>query len=216
VLAKDPSLIYAAGEQQPVDLLAGSNADEANFFGGEPQSLEALRTYVAGRFGDLADEFHALYPAASDAEASAAYRRAFNDELAWQMRKIVLYQGIRGLGAYAYFFTRVPPGQEERGATHVAELPYMFNQVTQHPEWQDTDRSLSDAMARYWVRFAASTNPNTQGLPTWPAYRSEEQGNVMLLGDSVATETTQQPSAAALAFFDKLHAALLAELQAAQ
>jgi Carboxylesterase type B len=214
VLAKDPSLIYAAGEQQPVDLLAGSNADEATFFGNGPTSVAELRTYAQQRYGTLADEFLTLYPANSDGEAVSAYQRAFRDELQWQMRQLVLYQGIRGMGAYVYYFTRVPPGQEERGATHVAELPYMFNQSEQHPEWLDVDRSLSDTMARYWVRFAASTNPNAQGLPQWPAYREHDPSKVMVLGESVAPATTPVPEPAAFDFFTKAHAQLLQSLGA--
>jgi para-nitrobenzyl esterase len=216
VLERDPSLIYAAGEQQPVDVLAGSNADEAVFFNNGPTTLQELRDYATNKYGELAEEFLRLYPANADADARGAYQRAFTEELAWQMRQLALYQSTRGLGAYVYHFTRVPPGQEARGATHTMEQPYMFNQSEAHPEWQDADRTLADTMARYWVNFAASTNPNRQGVPAWPPYRGPELGNVMVLGDSIAPETTQVPSAQALEFFDRNYARLLQQLQAAQ
>jgi para-nitrobenzyl esterase len=216
VLERDPSLIYAVGAQQPVDILAGSNADEATFFNNGPTTLQELRDYAATKYGALAADFLNLYPADSDAAARGAYQRAFTEELAWQMRQLALYQGQRGLGAYVYHFTRVPPGQEARGASHVAELPYMFNQGEQHPEWLDADRALSANMARYWVNFAASTNPNRQGLPAWPPYRGPDAGNVLVLGENIAPETTPVPSAQAMEFFDKAYAQLLRGLEQAQ
>ncbi|MDR2212164.1 MAG: carboxylesterase family protein [Pseudomonadales bacterium] len=215
VLARDPSLIYAAGQQQPVDILAGSNANEATFFGGSPSTVQALRDYAANQYGALAEEFLTLYPANSDADAQAAYQRAFTDALAWQMRQLALYQGQRGLGAYAYYFTRVPPGQEARGASHTAELPYMFNQSAQHPEWLDGDRALANTMSNYWVRFAASTNPNSRGLPTWPAYRTST-AQAQTLDFNIEPQAESIPSAQVLEFFDKAYAQLLSELEAAQ
>jgi para-nitrobenzyl esterase len=214
-LPKDPSLIYAANEQQPVDVLTGSNRDEANFFafGPGPQTLAELEAYASNKFGPLADRYLALYPAANDQQANAAYKQSFNDEIAWVMRNLALRQGERGLGAYVYRFTHVPPGQEATGATHVAELPYMFNQGGLHPEWTATDTALADTMSTYWLRFSASTNPNTSGLPAWPPYRTQDSGNVMILGDTAAAETNQVPSAAALEFFADVFEQLVRNLE---
>ena len=200
-LPRDAALIWDAGEQQPIDVLTGSNRDEASLFNDGPQTLADYQAYAENRFGNLASRFLALYPASSDADAVASYQQAFNDEMAWTMRYMALVQGRRGLGAYVYYFTRVPPGQEARGAAHLAELPYMFNQNGQHPEWTETDRTLADAMSAYWLRFAASTNPNTNNLARWPAYRSEEAGNVMVLGNEIMAESELTPSAETLQFF---------------
>ena len=37
-------------------------------------------------------------------------------------------------------------------------------------DYNDTDRELSDTLASYWVNFAATGNPNREGLPEWPAF----------------------------------------------
>lgn len=201
-LPRDTSLTFAAGAQHPMDVLVGSNRDEANFFGPGPQGVAAFRDYANNKFGSLAPRFLELYPAGNDAEASASYARAFNDELAWQMRHLALRQSERGFNGWVYFFTRVPPGQESRGATHVAELAYMFNQHAQNPAWTDTDRNLGNQMSAYWVNFAARGNPNGQGLPVWPPYRSNTPGSVQILGDNVAAESSQVPAPEALEFFE--------------
>jgi len=212
LLPRDPSLIYLGGQQQPVDVLVGSNANEAAFFGPGIRSSAALREYAQTKYGELSAEFLQLYPADSDDEAKYSFQRAFSDELAWQMRQLAWYQGRRGLGAYVYYFTRVPPGQEDRGATHASELPYMFNQTQQNPQWTEQDTELSELMATYWVNFATSTNPNQKGLPNWPAYRSHDVGNVMVFGERAMRETQQEPPEESLAFFDKAFQRLLRSL----
>jgi para-nitrobenzyl esterase len=202
LLTQDTSLTFAAGAQHPIDVLAGSNENEGAFFGPGLQTAQELRDYATNKFGPLAERFLELYPAGDDAEANRSYLRAYTNELAWEMRQLGKYQAVRGLGTWIYHFTHVPPGQEARGATHVSELAYMFNQHEQNPNWDDADRALGDTMTAYWVNFARSTNPNAQGLPAWPAYRDNTVGNVLVLGEVPVTETDMVPSAEALEFFD--------------
>ncbi len=202
LLPQDTSLTFAAGAQHPVDVLAGSNENEGAFFGPGLQTAQEFRDYATNKFGPLAERFLELYPAGDDMEANRSYLRAYTNELAWQVRQLGKYQSVRGLGTWVYHFTHVPPGQEARGATHVSELAYMFNQYGLNANWTDADRAMGDAMASYWVNFAGRTNPNAQGLPAWPPYRDNTVGNVMVLGDVPAAETEMVPSAEALEFFD--------------
>jgi para-nitrobenzyl esterase len=206
LLKQDTSLTFAAGKQHPVDVLAGSNENEGAFFGPGLQTAQELRDYAANKFGPLAGRFLELYPAGDDAEANRSYLRAYTNELAWEMRQLGKYQAVRGLGTWVYYFTHVPPGQEARGATHVSELAYMFNQHEQNANWTDADKMLADAMATYWVTFAGRTNPNAQGLPAWPPYTGNTPGNVMVLGDVPAAEADMVPPAEVLEFFDAAYA----------
>lgn len=204
-LAKDTSLTFEAGENLPVDVLAGSSMDAALLFGAVPQDADAFRQYSREKYGDLSERFLALYPAGSDQQASASYLKSFSDELAWQMRKLGSYQSQRGLGAFVYYFNRVPPVRAMRGATHLAERAYVLNQHEAMPDWTEADRKLADTMASYWVTFATRTNPNREGLPQWPRYLNNEVGNVQILGDEVTTETSLVPSAEALEFFEAVY-----------
>ncbi len=90
-------------------------------------------------------------------------------------------------------------GRPSRGATHTAELSYMFNNLLPGTPWTDVDRKLADMMSTYWVNFAATGNPNGAGLPEWPAY-SEKSGAAIVLGDTVSAGTQIEPQM--LSFYD--------------
>ena len=203
VMPKSIAQTFADGEQHPVYLMAGSNRDEGVFFGIGSETLADYQAMATRVYGDLADDFLEVYPASTDAQARQMSLKAFNDEMAWINRYMVGAQSERGLDSYVYYFTRVPPGQEARGATHVAELAYVFNHYDQNANWTAVDRKLGDTMAAYWVNFARRGNPNGEDLPSWTAFLENTVGNVQILGDGIGIETELVPSAQALEFFDK-------------
>lgn len=212
VLPTDSSRLLAAGRQQKVDVLVGSNRDEAVFFGPGIQQAGEFQAFAERRFGALAPDFLALYPAAGDAEANASYLRSYTNELAWQLRRLASFQRAQGRSAWVYYFTRVPPGQEGRGSTHVAELAYMLNHADRNPQWTAEDIRLADTMSSYWVNFARSGNPNADGLPAWPAFNDNAGSDVLVLDAAITTETTQVPPPAALQLFDAAFEQLLDKL----
>ncbi len=207
-LPKQIAQVYEDNDQHPIYLMAGSNRDEANFFGIGAQSLQQYEQIAGELFGDLAEEFKALYPATDAASADLAIKQAYNDEMAWLPRKLAKHQADWGFSSYVYFFDRVPPGTS-RGATHVAELAYVFNQWDQHPEWHEADRALGNAMSQYFVNFARSSRVNGQGLPAWPGFIENETGNVIILGEEIRTESEMVPSSQVMEFFDQVHQSLL-------
>ena len=203
-IPEDLSAIYAKGKQTPVDVLLGSNKDEGTFFirpgTGNAQEYTAQ---TRKRFGDLADGYLKLHPAGSDSEAETSSLLSMRDEIGWHLRTWAQLQTQRGNKAYLYFFTRVPPvapGQPSRGATHTAEIRYMFNNLDSLAPLTDIDRKLADAMSSYWVNFAATGNPNGKGLPEWPSYDARKNAQPMVLGDSVGVGAGISPTV--LSFFD--------------
>jgi para-nitrobenzyl esterase len=214
VVPENPALTFAAGRQRKVDVLAGSNKDEGTFFQfGGAQTVERFSATANRRFGAHAGEYLALYPAGSDEQANQSYLASYSDEWAWQMRLFAQSQAALGAKTFVYYFTRVPPappGRPSRGATHVAEIPYMFDNLGEGTPWTDTDRQLADRMSSYWVNFARTGDPNGPGLPEWPGYSPDGVGRAMVLGDRVEPETTTTPPVSSLDFFDSAYARQLA------
>ena len=211
LIPEDLSLTFAAGKQNEVDILTGSNADEGTFFGNPAaQTMAVFGATVQRRFGELAPEFAKLYPMTTDAESTAAYLKAYSDETNWNMRQAAVAQAKQGRKAYTYFFTRVPRGADgtpsPRGASHVAEIQYAFNNPT-GVNWDDTDKKLADAMSSYWVNFATKGDPNGNGLPKWPEFKDLKSGRVMVLGDTIGVE----PAAPAdkIMFYTSAHQRLM-------
>ncbi len=215
LIPQDESMTFMNGKQNAVDVITGSNKDEANFGicgpaaglagrGGQTMTAEAFKTGAQRKFGELADQYLQLYPAASDAEAQRVAHEACADEITWNMRQWAAAQAKLGKKAYTYFFTRVPTlnGQPSpQGATHTAEISYAFNnpkgQATQ--TWNEIDTKLGDTMSSYWVNFITKGDPNGAGLPPWPQYKDLATSKVMVLGDVPQAESA--PPTAKLTFF---------------
>jgi para-nitrobenzyl esterase len=175
--------IFAAGEQAPVPLLIGSNADEGNTFPprspdparpGPIESLDAWREAVRAAYGEEAGRVLELYPVASEADLPRAQRALFGDSyfganaryLAARMQRV-------GQPAFLYFFNRGPRGRAgAAGAFHGAEIAFVFGEGGSILAESDTDAELSRAMGDYWVQFAKRGDPNLPGRPAWPAYDS--------------------------------------------
>jgi len=214
LIPEDVSLIFQAGKQNVVDVLTGSNKDEANFGicpgaglagrGGANMSVANFKSRAEQRFGELSDQYLKLYPVVSDDDAKKAAHEACADEITWNMRQWAAAEAGKGKKAYTYFFSHVQNvnGQPSpAGATHTAEISFAWNnpkgQATQ--TWTDVDTKLADQMSSYWVNFITKGDPNGPGLPNWPEFKDLSKSKVMVFGDAPQVE----PAAPApkLAFF---------------
>jgi para-nitrobenzyl esterase len=212
VIPEDVSLTFQAGKQNVVDVLTGSNKDEANFGicgpgvglagrGGAGMTVANFKSNAERKFGEMADQYAKLYPAASDDDAKKAAHEACADEITWNMRQWAAAEAGKGKKAYTYFFTRVqtvmvPPDREHgvpspAGATHTAEISFAWNnpkgQATQM--WNDVDTKLADQMSSYWVNFITKGDPNGNGLPRWPEFKDLSKSNVMIFADVPQVES---------------------------
>jgi para-nitrobenzyl esterase len=170
-------------EQAPVPVLAGFNS-------GEIRSLRMLAPPVPGsaadyeriireKYGDLADDFLALYPSSDMGESILATTR---DALyGWTSERLVRSQTETGHPSFLYLFDHGYPAMDQAGlhAFHASELPYVFGTLDNTPPlWPKipdaaSERALSETMIHYWVSFARSGNPSAAHTD-WPAYGSTE------------------------------------------
>jgi para-nitrobenzyl esterase len=206
IIPEDLSVTFMNGKQNAVDVLTGSNKDEANFGvcasaglagrggrgGAGGLTLDAFRASAQRRFADAADDYVKLYGVTSDGETQPAAHVACADEINWNMRQWAAAQAKVGKKAYTYFFTRIPTvnGQPSpQGATHTAEISYAFNNPKgqANQTWDEVDTKLAATMSSYWVNFITKGNPNGSGLPNWPQYR-DMTSKVMVLGNTVQAE----------------------------
>jgi para-nitrobenzyl esterase len=185
---------YAQGRQRAIPTLVGFNADEgsalSDFFvvAPVPSSPESYVADVQARFGDLSAQWLKLYP---PTDLTGAVFDAYRDsEFGWRMIEMAHAAKRAGTPAYLYYFAHRPPygaiergmpigaGKRPLGAHHAAEIPYVFGNLSVPPgagAAQAQERQLSDLMQDYWVRFAATGNPNGGAGPDWPAFEGRNR-----------------------------------------
>jgi para-nitrobenzyl esterase len=221
VFPEDVAKVFAGGRQNAVDVLVGSNKDEGSFvraMGRGGVDAERFKQQQSKRWGDLADEFFSLYPASTDEEAASSSEAATRDGVAWEMRLYAAYQAKKGRHAYVYYFAQDPPmpdGKPDIGATHAAELPYVFDNLGELPLFPDgsdpvkakasaPDHKVAHLMSSYWVNFAKTGDPNGEGLPHWPAFEDVDNGRAFVFrADDPAPEQIPEPER--LRLFDALY-----------
>ncbi len=76
---------------------------------------------------------------------------------------------------FLYNFNRVPATDLARqfGAYHGLEVPYVFGNLPRAEGYDEADEQLSERVMNYWTRFAATGDPNGEGVPGWPRYTTE-------------------------------------------
>jgi para-nitrobenzyl esterase len=198
VVPEEPFAAFAAGRQNDVPTLIGSNSDEGRpMVAGVNVKLTTFAEDISNAFydspvvRDLAQDYLKSYPATTDLQARER-RASFERDLrfgwdTWTWARMQTQTGRAKI--FSYYFARVPPYPHgspfaDWGAGHWAELPYVFDHLSQQPwAWSDADHALANVMATYWTNFAKSGDPNGEGVPVWPNFtRAVER--VLHIGES--------------------------------
>ncbi|HMK39852.1 MAG TPA: carboxylesterase family protein [Bacteroidota bacterium] len=191
VLPRSPLEIYAAGEENAVPVLIGSNADEGTLF---IQQIPIRRPVgyamaVKNLFGEFAGRVTQMFPVHTAEDVRPAIARLVTvAAFVAPARRAARALSVHNPNVRLYHFTRVSPLLRERnvGATHGVELFYVFKTIPPGVHADEADLRVADAMHAAWLRFARSGDPNGEGLPGWPAYSAA--GDVHLeFGDNPRT-----------------------------
>jgi para-nitrobenzyl esterase len=213
-LPASPYEVFAAGHHNDVPLLVGSNAEEA-------RALVAVSTVRAASFeadversfGPLPPQIMAAYSYATDDEARQARLDLERDlRFGWDVWAWARLQSLTGRHAVYYYYFKQRPAfpagsvYADWGASHYAELWFMFDHLEQAPwHWSEADERLAEMMSSYWVNFVKSGNPNGPGLPVWPTF-SGTQTQVLYLDSPIRVGGTANVER--LQVFDAVYAGI--------
>jgi len=177
VIPDDPIAMYNSGRQHKVPLIAGINDNEGSLFRSRfnIKDVNAFESYVRKDFGAVAPEALAQYAVKSPDGVAAGLDHLVHDMFfAGPARLEMRAHAQVSAPAWLYHFAQVPPtaGGKNFGSHHAAEVPYVFGAVkpTADTQWSDVDRQVSELMMSYWTQFAATGDPNRNGLPKWPRF----------------------------------------------
>ncbi|GAA2348296.1 carboxylesterase family protein [Streptomyces kunmingensis] len=190
VLDTQPAESVAAGLGDDIDLLIGTNTEEGNLY------LVPVDKYATSTTGDVGDAAARSHP--KPAQLVETYRKARSGASFGELRSAIMGDALFGAGSwaltdahatrpqsatYAYEFAwRSHALDEELGATHTVELPFVFD-LAHLPELHGPsallgpDKPPTDLAARMhaaWVRFARTGNPG------WDSYDDERRATMRI------------------------------------
>ncbi len=193
LLPKPAAEIFEAGEQNPTEIVIGSNANEWLMYFTHPVDEKMLHATLKERVGEghRAEVLAALNQAVSG--DVTAKLDLLTGSLDFHCPSLAIAEAQRRLTdhVYVYRFSRVRPEGEKLLAYHGAEIPYVFDTADYWLPADGIDWALTDTMLAYWTQFAKTGNPNGEGLPNWPIF-DPKTGLHQDLGDEVRSATGLQ------------------------
>jgi para-nitrobenzyl esterase len=177
VLPADPLTTIEQGQHHPVPFVIGANADETSAFG-VPLTLSKAQYQATIRslFGALADQVLAQYPvSAYESPRKALIAVTTDSQFVCPARRIAQTVAKHQTApVYRYFYRHALNNRagQLNGAAHGAELLFVFQHLSESPDYQPTadDLRLEAAILGYWTRFAATGDPNGGNAVVWPIY----------------------------------------------
>ena len=174
------------------------NSDEGASFS-PPRTPEDYLSGVKARYGPFADRLPKAYPTEPTTVPKTARDLARDAAFGWHTWIWARLQAKTGKSkVFYYYFDQHPeyPAGSPRagyGTPHGADVPYVFQHLNpSNPQITKQDEAISEAMATYWTNFAKRSDPNGEGLPTWPAF---SDANPLVMYFSQTPHTGPVPSA---------------------
>ena len=188
-LTESPGEAYAKGNFPNIPLMVGNTMGEGGAHDIMPtvEQWETRQREILGKYGE---EYLKLAKVETVEDMIRAAKKTHSGMVGDRVLcDLVLKAGHTP--AYLYNFDHDLPGNED-GSFHSSELWYVFGTIQRC--WRPmtgVDYDLSKAMGKYWASFAKRKDPNTEGLPPWKPYTTEDREN-MLFQDRPHCEPVQE------------------------
>ena len=183
----------AGGAARGIDLLVGTNLDEANLFPPEFMAVApAIAEKAFGPAGRTPEEVLAAYTSAPGGDELARQSRFMTDVI-FRIPGIRLMEAARPHSPRVYAFQLVwatPRSERGLGAFHGLDLPLVWDQLGDDaaPFFElagaRPPRELVDAVHGAWVEFVRTGVPRHPGLPEWPVYDVDRRATMWLDAES--------------------------------
>jgi para-nitrobenzyl esterase len=219
----NPAVAVPAGQFNRVPVINGQVQSErrlfvflGNDFLGKPVTDASYEATVRATWPAAADQILAAYPVSSFSTPGIALATVQSDAASYG-RLVLDRQFSQYVPTYAYEFDEgstpefysiyrlqqqgEPAQSFQFGATHVDDLPYLWEYVGHTLPFSDDELELSDQMIAFWSSFQARGNPNGPYTPPWPAFNASNQ-QWMSLSACVTAESSNEPPAACSAASD--------------
>ena len=211
----DPGQAVAAGQFNRVPVLNGQTHDERRLFVfqgndnlGRPVTAAQYEATIRTAYGADADKVLAAYPVTAYSSPSIALATVQSDAGSYQ-RMVLDGQFAEYVPTWAYEFAEEqtpqfasiyllqqkgdPARSFPFGATHVDDLPYLWEYLGMTLPFTDDELELSDQMIGFWSAFQA------KGDPSWPRFRAPGSDWMILRACDTSPATTEPPASCASA-----------------
>ncbi|MET0310033.1 MAG: carboxylesterase family protein [Sphingomonas sp.] len=186
IAVASPGMPFSRGREAKIPLLIGANSNEATL---TSNNATTARRVLGERYDALLKAYAAARPGVP---LSAASTDLAEDALSiLPSLSIAVMHAANGAPAYSYYFNQVPANLRagSAGTPHGGELEYLFGNPDAGSVWDDADRAVSETMARYWVRFAQTGDPNDGRSPYWPRVEAGNMPAYLTIGSRTRSGT---------------------------
>jgi len=213
-LPEKPLDAFKSGNYNRVPVLAGTNRDEIKplkYLDRKSRRMkrEDAEKRYGKKFGDeAAKRIIELYPFDAFESPVDAYNAVTGDSrLGCAAYCAAEEMASTNNAIYIYRFDFDDHRFPKTGAFHLLEIPFIFDSFDKMPvkliykkENVKTAAPLAGAMRKYWTNFAATGNPNGDGLPNWPVFSA--QSKQFILFDTAITTDTFKPDGRCAFWYD--------------
>ena len=203
-----PLIMMKEGKCKDIDLLMGTNLNEAKLFTSLDPNLRKINDekaimFYLGAMGINSENAQKIINAYKEARAGVLSNEpkelldAIATDLMFRVAtlQILEAQSKYQSNTYNYLFTWETSIYDGMfGSCHALELPFVFN-TFEDPGMKalvgkatNTD-TLCESMMDAWLSFARTGNPNHKGIPQWPTYEKNNR-STLVFGNQIKIANT--------------------------